>query len=87
MLQQLGKIVNFANEKERLFKLLTNNWSSRGGGQVVSVITFNSDDPSLNPAEAYSFFCKICVWKRTKRNKKEAVVGPFKKQFHLVGCA
>ena len=28
----------------------------RGGGQVVSVLTFHSDDPSSNPAEAYSFF-------------------------------
>ena len=34
-----------------------------GGGQVVSVLVFYSDDPSSNPAEAYSFFCKICVWK------------------------
>ena len=32
----------------------------RGGGQVVSVLTFYSDDLSLNPAEAYSYFCKIC---------------------------
>ena len=31
------------------------------GGQVVSVLAFYSDDPSSNPAEAYSFFCKICV--------------------------
>ena len=70
MLQQLGKIVNFANEKERLFELLTNNWSSRGGGQVVSVITFNSDDPSLNPAEAYSFFVKFVFEKERKETKK-----------------
>ena len=35
----------------------------RGGGQVVSVLDFYSNDPSSNPAEAYSFFCKICVWK------------------------
>ena len=25
----------------------------RGGGQVVSVLTFYSDDTSLNPAEIY----------------------------------
>ena len=24
----------------------------RGGGQVVSVLAFNSDDPSSNPADA-----------------------------------
>ena len=29
---------------------------SRGGGQVVSVIAFYSDDPSSNPADIYSFF-------------------------------
>ena len=33
----------------------------RGGGQVVSVLAFNSDDLSSNPVEAYSFFCKISV--------------------------
>ena len=38
----------------------------RGGGQVVSVLAFYSDNPSLNPADAYSFFCKICVWKEQK---------------------
>ena len=27
----------------------------RGGGQMVSVLTFYSDDSSSNPAEAYSF--------------------------------
>ena len=27
-------------------------------GQVVSVISLYSDDPSSNRAEAYSFFCK-----------------------------
>ena len=33
----------------------------RGGGQVVSVLAFYSNDPSLNPTEAYSFVCTICV--------------------------
>ena len=33
----------------------------RGGGQVVSVLAFYSDDPSSSPAEGCSFFCKICV--------------------------
>ena len=33
----------------------------RGGGIVVSVLAFNSEDPSLNPAHANSFFSKICV--------------------------
>ena len=44
----------------------------RGGGQVVSVLPFYSNDPSLNPAEVYNFSVK-----RTKINKNEAGVGPF----------
>ena len=27
----------------------------RGGGQVVSVLAFNSNNPSLNPNEVYNF--------------------------------
>ena len=36
------------------------------GCQLVAVLVFNSDDKSLNPADAYSFFCKNCVWKEQK---------------------
>ena len=43
----------------------------RGGGQVVSVLAFYSDDPSSNPAEVYNFPVKLLL-KRTKINKKEA---------------
>ena len=50
----------------------------RGGGQVVSVLAFSSDDPSSNPAEVYNFSVKLLL-KRTKLNKKEAGVGPFLK--------
>ena len=38
-------------------------WMGRGGGQVVSMVTFYSDDPSSNPADAYRFSVKNCVWK------------------------
>ena len=41
----------------------------RGGGQVVSVLAFYSDNPSLNPAEAYSFSVKI-VFEKTKNKQK-----------------
>ena len=51
----------------------------RGGGQVVSVLAFYSDDPSSNPAEVYNFSVKLLL-KRTKINKKEAGVGPFFKK-------
>ena len=36
------------------------------GGQIVIVLAFFSDNLSSNPAEAYSFFCKISVWKEQK---------------------
>ena len=41
----------------------------RGIGQAVSVLTFNSDDPSSNPAEVYNFFEKLLL-KSMKENKK-----------------
>ena len=40
--------------------------SGGGGGQVVSMQATYSDDPSSNPADAYSFLCKICIWKEQK---------------------
>ena len=51
-------------------------FKGRGGGQVVSVLAFYSDDPSSNPAEVYIFSVKLLL-KRMKINKKEAGVGPF----------
>ena len=47
-----------------------------GGGQMVSVFAFYSDNPGSNPAEAYSFFCKF-VFVKNKNKQKEAWVGPF----------
>ena len=38
----------------------------RGGGQVVSVLAFYSNDPSSNRSEAYRFLCKFFVWKARK---------------------
>ena len=52
-----------------------------GGGLVVSVLAFYSDDPSSIPAEVYNFFCKIVV-ENNENKQKEAGVGPiFKKEF------
>ena len=46
-------------------------WGRGGGGQVVSVLAFNSDDPSSNPAEACSSFLPVnCCMQRTKMSKK-----------------
>ena len=44
---------------------------------MVSLLAFYSDNSSLNPADAYSYFCKILCLKRIKINKKDAGVGPF----------
>ena len=52
----------------------------RGGGQVVSVLAFYPDGPSSNPAHIYSFFCTICVRKRTKINKKRGRGWPILKK-------
>ena len=40
-----------------------------GGGQVISVLAFDSDDPSSKLAEVNSFFVKF-MFNRTKINKK-----------------
>ena len=48
----------------------------RGGGQVVSMFAFCSDDPSSNPAEVYNFSVQIVV-KKNKNKQKDAAVGPF----------
>ena len=39
-----------------------------GGGQVVSVLAFYSDDPSSKAAEVYIFYSVNCL-KRTEINK------------------
>ena len=52
---------------------------SRGGGQVVSVLAFYSDDPSSNLAEAYSFSLKF-VFEKNENKQNEVGVGPFFKK-------
>ena len=52
---------------------------SRGGGQVVSVLAFYSDDPSSNLAEAYSFSLKF-VFEKNENKQNVVGVGPFLKK-------
>ena len=52
----------------------------RGGGEVVRVLAFDSDDPSSNPAEANSFFSVKFVFDKNKSKQKVAGVGPFFKK-------
>ena len=65
-------------------KSVTNNMNriGDGGGQVVSVLNFYSDDPSSNIAQVYNFSVKLLL-KRTKIDKNEAGVAPFEKQESL----
>ena len=49
---------------------------SCGGGQIVSVLAFYYNDPSSNPADAYSFSVKS-VFDKNENKQKEAGVGPF----------
>ena len=51
-----------------------------GGGLVVSVLAFYSDDPSSIPAEVYNFFCKIVVEKNENKQKKRPGLAQFKKK-------
>ena len=49
-----------------------------GGGLVVSMLAFYSDDPSSIPAEVYNFSVKLLL-KRTKINKKRPGLAQFLK--------
>ena len=47
---------------------------------VVSVLAFNSDDTSLNPAEACSFFCKMLFENNENKQKRGRDWSIFKKR-------
>ena len=50
----------------------------RGGGQVVSMLTFNSDNMCSNPTDVYSFSAEF-VLEKNENKQKEAGVSPFLK--------
>ena len=54
-------------------------WGS-GGGQVVSMLAFSSDDLSSNPAGVKSYSIKF-VFEKKENNQKEAGDDQFKKYF------
>ena len=53
----------------------------RGCGQLVSVLTFYSDDPSSHPVDAYSFFSVNFVIEKNENKQKRGRGWPIKKQF------
>ena len=50
-----------------------------GGGLVISVLAFYSDNPSSIPAEVYNFSVKLLL-KRMKINKKRPGLAQFFKE-------
>ena len=67
--------------KKLKMSVLKMNAKSRGGGLVVSVLAFYSDDPSSIPAEVYNFSVKLLL-KRTKINKKRPGLAHFLKKMN-----
>ena len=45
----------------------------RGGGQVVSVLTLYSVDPSYNPAEVYNLICNLFEKYENKHKKRPGI--------------
>ena len=68
----MAKRYNDENTKDKRCKG-SNEWLinflGRGGGLVVSMLAFYSDDPSSIPAEVYNFYVKLLM-KRMKIIKK-----------------
>ena len=53
---------------------------------MVNVLAFYSDDPSLNPAEAYCFYVKILFETNKNKQIKRPELAPFwKKEFKITG--
>ena len=48
-----------------------------GGGLMVRMLTFCSDELSLSPAEVYSFSSNI-LFEKNENKQKEASIDPFK---------
>ena len=57
-------------EQSKFYLSLVQYRWSLVGGQVVSVLTFYSDNPSLNPADVCSFSVKFVFEKNESKRKK-----------------
>ena len=56
----------------------------RGGGQMVSVLAFNSDDPSSNPAESTVFSVKL--FEKDENTRKGGREYPILKTHQMWRC-
>ena len=64
-------------EGQTVFNIQRNELTlSLGGGLVVSLFAFYSDDPISNPSESYSFFCTML---KNNENKKRVGLGYLKR--------
>ena len=52
-------LAEFEGDKNNIMKGI-------GGGWVLSVLPLYFDEPSLNPAEVFYFYCVNCFWKEWK---------------------
>ena len=50
-------------DKFDFLPIFKQKYSGHGGGQVVSMLAFYSDDPSSNPAEAFAVILCLKEWK------------------------
>ena len=75
---QIGSIRYYAKGLGQTCCVKRDGIGRGGGGQVVSMLAFYSNDPSSNPADAYCFSVKF-VFEKNENKQKEAGVGPFKK--------
>ena len=55
--------------------MLLQGYKDSSGGLVVSVLTFQSEDPSSNPAKVFKFSVKL-VFEKNENKQREARVGP-----------
>ena len=76
---QIGSIRYYAKGLGQTCCVKRDGIGRGGGGQVVSMLAFYSNDPSSNPADAYSFSVKF-VFEKNENKQKEAGVGPFLKK-------
>ena len=70
------------NEKEiQNFQWMLSVILGRGGGQVVSVLAFYSDEHSSIPAEVHSLLCKL--FEKNENKEKEYGIAHLQKNWRL----
>ena len=63
----MGTLLSYLNMKVAAIVKQIFVKEGRGGGQVVSMLASNTDNPSSKPTEAQQFCCKIVLEKKKNR--------------------